>query len=393
MRVVQINLTARQGGTGRVVYGIADALCKSNIECYTLFSSGVSQNEFEIKYASDKQRKINALLSKMRGNYGFNSRLMTKNLISHLERLKPDVIHLHNLHGHNVNLKMLFGYFKKNPQIKLVWTFHDMWAFTGYCPYFDMVGCEKWKTECKKCPRLHEFSWLFDKSEKLYNRKKKLFEGLNLTVTAPSNYVAEKARQSFFKDYEIKVIYNGIDLDVFKPTDSDFREKYSLQDKKIVLGVAAAWDKRKGLDAFTELSYNLSDKYQIVLVGTNDKIDKILPSNIISIHKTTSVKELTEIYTAADVFVNPTLDEAFGMVNVEALACGTPVITYNSGGSPECIDESCGIVVEKHNLKKLAEAIYKVCEENKFSANDCCERAKLFDKSIVFEQYIQVYSK
>ena len=391
MRVVQINLTAKQGGTGRVVYGIANALCENGVENYTLFSSGASESSFAIKYATDLQRRANALFSKVLGNYGFNSRLMTKELISQLERLKPDIIHLHNLHGHNVNLEMLFCYFKKNPQIKLFWTFHDMWAFTGYCPYFDRIECEKWKTGCGKCPQKFEFSWFFDRSRKLFEKKKELFSGLNLTVVTPSNYVAEKARQSFFKDYEIKVIHNVIDLKVFKPTESDFRENHNLQDKYIVLGVAAAWDKRKGLPAFIELSRTLPENYQIVLVGTNDKIDKILPKNIISIHKTTSIKELNEIYTSADVFVNPTLDEAFGMVNIEALACGTPVVTRDSGGSPECIDESCGITVRKHHLKELQDAICKVCEEKVFSSKNCIDRARKLDITANSSEYLTLY--
>lgn len=390
MRVVQINLTARQGGTGRVCHGIASVLNENEIENYTLFSSGKSESPHEIKYTTDKRRKFNALVSKLRGNYGFNSQLMTKMLIAHLKKLRPDVIQLHNLHAHNVNLKMLFSYFKKNPQIKLIWTFHDMWAFTGYCPYFEMLGCEKWRKGCGNCPQKKQFSWLFDKSSRLYDKKRELFTGLNLTVVAPSNYVANMARESFFKDYEIRVIHNGIDLDIFKPTESDFRQKYNLEDKHIVLGVASVWDKRKGLDTFIELSKRLSDKYRIVLVGTNAKIDKLLPNNIISVHKTGSIEELTKIYTVADVFVNPTLDEAFGMVNIEALACGTPVIAYNSGGNTECIDKDCGIIVEKCSVNELEKAIYSICDTLLLN-KACIERAKAFAQEISFDKYVKLY--
>ncbi len=368
-------------------------MTENNIENYTLFSSGISENSFEIKYATEGQRKFNALLAKILGNYGFNSHLMTKKLISHLKKLKPDIVHLHNLHAHNVNLKMLFKYFKENPQIKLFWTFHDCWSFTGYCPYFEMANCEKWKNGCGNCPQKKQYSYLFDRSRKLYNKKKKLFSELNLRVIAPSNYIANMAKQSFFKDYEIKVINNGIDLDVFKPTESDFRAKYGLENKYIVLGVASIWDKRKGLNTFIELSKRLPDNYQIVLVGTNDKIDKLLPENIISIHRTNSINELTEIYTASDVFVNPTLDEAFGMVNIEALACGTPVITYNSGGSPECIDEGCGAVIDKFDIDAIQRELLHICEDQPFLRKTCVERAKAFDKNKIFKQYIQMYKE
>ena len=391
MRVVQINLTARQGGTGRVCYGISKALSENNIENYTLFASNEEQGKFEIKYGSDFKRKINALISKIFGNHGFNSHIMTKKLISHLEKLKPDIVQLHNLHGHNVNIKMIFSYFKKNPQIKLFWTFHDFWAFTGYCPYFELVECEKWENGCGNCPLKNQHSWFFDKSKKLYRKKKELFTGLNLTIVAPSDYIANKTKQSFLKDYEIKVIHNGIDLNVFKPTNGDFREKYNLENKYIVLGVADVWGKRKGLDTFIKLASRLPKEYQIVLVGTNDKIDKLLPKNIISIHRIQNVAKLTEIYTASDVFVNPTLDEAFGMVNIEALACGTPVITYNSGGSPECIDESCGIVVEKNHIDTLEKSIKDICEAKTITKNACVEYAMRFVDNETYRKYLNLY--
>lgn len=391
MRVVQINLTARQGGTGRVCHGINNLLNECNIESYTLFSSNQSQSSFEIKYASDFRRKINALISKVIGNYGFNSHLMTRRLISHLKKLKPDIIHLHNLHGHNVNLKMLFKYFKKNPKIKLFWTFHDCWSFTGYCPYFEMANCEKWKSGCGACPQRKKYSWFFDKSKRLYERKRKLFEGLDFTITTPSKWLADVIKESYFKDYEIKVINNGVDLNVFKPTESNFREEYNLQNKYIVLGVSLGWEKRKGLDDFIELSKRLPENYQIVLVGTNKKIDKLLPDNIISIHRTNNVTELAKIYTAVDVFANPTKEEVFGLVNVEALACGTPVVTYNSGGSPECIDKSCGIIVSKNDIDGLEIAIKNICENKLFAEDLCIQRAKSLDNKIIYSEYMKLY--
>ena len=391
MKIVQINVTANEGGTGRVCAGISKLLDQAGVENYTLFTAGKSEKPSQIKYANEREIKLQVLKSRIFGNYGFNSRGMTKRLISHLEEIKPDIVHLHNLHGHNVNLEMLFGYFKRKPQIKLVWTFHDCWTFTGYCPYYELTSCDKWKSECKKCPQKRSFSWFFDKSTKLQAKKKELFEDLDITVTTPSNWLAEIVKQTYFSKNEIKVIHNGVDLKEFKPTESDFREKHRLQDKKIVLGVAANWGERKGVDVFIELANRFTSDYQIVLVGTNSKIDKILPSNIISIHRTENKKELAKIYTAADVFVNPTRDEVFGLVNIEALACGTPVITFNTGGSPECIDDTCGIVVDKNNIDAMEQAIKTICENQMFTRESCIERAKAFDEKKKIEEYIELY--
>ena len=391
MKVVQINATCGTGSTGKICIDVSKLLAENNIENYIFYSFGQSDYPLGIKYNSDKYIKLQALKSKVFGNYGFNSFAATKKLIKYLEKIKPDVIHLHNLHTHNVNLKMLFKYFKENLHIKLFWTFHDYWAFTGYCPYFEMAGCEKWKIGCECCVQRKSFSWLFDKSSSLYKQKKDLFSGLNLTIIAPSNYIANITKQSFFQSYEMVVIHNGIDQDIFKPTESNFREKHGLQDKKIVLGVAFGWGERKGLDVFIELSKRLPKEYQIVLVGTNNKIDKLLPSNIISVHRTEDKKELAGLYTMADVFVNPTRDEVFGLVNVEALACGTPVITFNTGGSSECIDKACGRVVPKEDINALEKAIMEVGEEQLFKKEDCIEWAKRFNSKSQCGEYINLY--
>ena len=391
MKIVQINTTAISGGTGRVCRGISKILDQRGIENYTLFTTGASDSPSQIKYTTEREIKLQALKSRIFGNYGFNSRAMTKRVIAQLDRIKPDIVHLHNLHGHNVNLEMLFKYFKENPQIKLFWTFHDCWTFTGYCPYYELTSCDKWKSQCKRCPQKKSFSWFFDKSTKLQVKKRELFESLDITITTPSSWLAEVVKQTYFAKNEIKVIHNGVDLEMFKITESDFREKYGLQDKKIALGVAANWGERKGLDVFIELSKRLPNDYQIVLVGTNNKIDKLLPSNIISVHRTEDKKELAGLYTMADVFVNPTRDEVFGLVNIEALACGTPVITFNTGGSPECIDDTCGIVVDKNDVDTMEEAIKAACEDKMFTKDACVERAKMFDEKRKFNEYINLY--
>jgi glycosyltransferase involved in cell wall biosynthesis len=281
------------------------------------------------------------------GISGKGSKAGTKALLKEIDAIKPDIIHLHNLHGWYINLPMLFDYIKKN-NIKTVWTLHDCWGFTAQCSHFTVENCNKWRTGCYNCPRYRIYPYTFvDRTDKMWKLKKEWFYGVqNLTIITPSKWLCDLTKQSFLGEYDVRVINNGINLDVFKPADSDFREKYGLQDKKIVLGVASSWSDRKGLDVFKELSQSLGEEYRVVLVGTNDVIDKTLPSNIISIHRTYNQTELAEIYTAADVFVNPTREETFGLVNVEAIACGTPVVTFDVGGTPETVNENTGIVVK-----------------------------------------------
>lgn len=390
MKVVQINSTCGMGSTGKICVAVSELLNQNNVENYILYVSGESPYSQGIKYASDKYIKLQALKSRILGNYGFNSFYTTKKLISKLEEIKPNVIHLHNLHSHNCNLQMLFSYLKEK-KIKLFWTFHDCWAFTAYCPYFTMLKCDKWRTECQSCPQKKYYSCFFDRSEFLFNKKRSLFSNLDLTIVTPSQWLADLVKQSFLKVYPVSVINNGIDLSVFKPTESNFREKYNLQNKKIVLGVAFDWGIRKGLDVFVKLANSLPNDYSIVLVGTNDNVDKQLPQNIISIHRTQNQTELAEIYSAVDVFANPTREENYPTVNMEALACGTPVVTFRTGGSPEILDATCGSVVDCDDVDALKTEIRRICEKTVFTKENCLKRAKLFDMKNRFEEYVELY--
>jgi len=390
MKVVQINATCGAGSTGKICVAVSELLSNKGIENYIFYTWGNSNHSTGIKYASNLYIKSQALVSHVFGKYGFYSKSATKRLISYLEKIKPDIVHIHNIHGHDCNIEMLFNYLKDHKNIKIYFTFHDCWLFTGYCPYFDMVDCDKWISQCFECPIRKDFSWFSDKSTFLYNKKKELLTGLNITIITPSQWLAGLVKQSFLKDYPVKVINNGIDLSVFKPTPSNFRELHGLQDKKILLGVAFDWGKRKGLDVFIELSKRLDKEYQIVLVGTNENIDKQLPSNIISIHRTQNQTELAELYSTSDIFVNPTREENFPTVNIESLACGTPIITFRTGGSPEIIDSTCGYVVEKDDIEGMVDSIKEMIK-NPFSSENCIKRAKIFDKEKKFEEYVELY--
>lgn len=393
-KIVQINTTCGVGSTGKIAVSISELLTDRGIENNILFSTATNGYGLGIACGKPGNIKLQALKSRIMGNYGFNSHAETKRIIAELERLSPSVVLLHNLHGHDCNLEMLFSYFRQK-QTKLVWVFHDCWTFTGYCTHFTYAKCDRWKNACHHCTQRKQFSWFFDRSATLYQRKKALFSELDLTIVTPSQWLADLVKQSFLKEYPVKVIHNGIDLSVFRPTPSDFREKYHIpQDKFVLLGVAFGWGRRKGLDVFVELSRRLDpEKYQIVLVGTDDAVDKNLPENILSIHRTQNQQELAEVYTAADLFVNPTREDNYPTVNMEAIACGTPVVTFDTGGSPESVDEGTGVVVDCDDVDALEQKIIRISHISPFDTDNCIRKAKSFDGAARFEEYLNLLVK
>lgn len=396
MKTVLIN-SCNFGSTGNIMLEIAETAENGGYTaavCYPQSrDNSRKQKEKDFIIGTRFSRNIHLQLAGITGLNGCFSYFSTLKLLKKLDKLKPDIIHLHNLHNCYINLSLLFKYIKKH-NIKTVWTLHDCWAFTGHCPHFDMIGCDKWKTGCYGCLQYKEYpKSLFDNSKYMYRLKKKWFTGVeNMTIVTPSEWLAGLVKESYLKDYPVKVINNGIDLNVFKPTESDFRKKYALENKYIVLGVAFGWGRRKGLDVFIELEKRFDkEKYKIVLVGTDDNIDKLLPDNIISIHRTQNQTELAEIYTAADVFANPTREENYPTVNMEALACGTPVVTFNTGGSPEMLDETCGAAVAKDDNDAMYNEIIRICEAKPYSLEACIKKAKGFDKNEKFGEYIRLY--
>jgi glycosyltransferase involved in cell wall biosynthesis len=392
MKVIQINATCGAGSTGKICVEISKLLTEKGIENYIFYFEGESEYPLGKKVTTDYYIKSQALLSRSLGNYGFNSKGATKRLIEEIKKINPDIIHLHNIHCHGCNFNLLFEYLKAT-DIKILWTFHDCWAFTGYCMYFDMVDCNKWECCCNNCPQKDKYSWFFDKSENLYEKKKNILQDLNLTIVTPSKWLADVVKKSFLKNYPIKVINNGIDLSLFEPTESNFKENNGIADKYMLLGVSFDWDTRKGLDVFVELSKQLSEKYQIVLVGVNEAAKKQLPENIIAIGRTKNQKELAEIYSAADVFVNPTKEENFPTVNIESLACGTPIVSYETGGSSEIFDEASGVAVPKNDIDKLKQEIISVCENKRFTKENCIKRAQNLNSKDKFNEYIVLYEQ
>ncbi len=320
---------------------------------------------------------------------GLSSRNATKNLVTQIQDIKPDVIQLHNLHDHWLNYRILFEYLNST-DIKVVWTFHDCWAFTGHCFHFVTKGCERWKKECFDCPLQREYPQSFiDQSRKNFKLKKILFTAnKNMTIVACSNWMAGLVKQSFLKDKRIEVIHNGINLNIFKPS------RFIPNDGKFrVLAVSNVWNKEKGYYDLLKLREHLPSVYEIIIVGLTADQLKDLPEGIKGIQRTHNVQEMVDLYSSSDVLINPTYADTFPTINIEALACGTPVITYKTGGSPEIIDEKTGIVVEQGNLEALTNAITSL-REKPLDSEECRKRAEtLFNKEERFKDYINLYEQ
>lgn len=395
MKIVQINSVCGTGSTGRIAQSISEELNKKNIENYIFYGVGKSPYSRAVKFGGNLNVILHQIGTRLLGKHGFYSILATYSLIKKLKRINPDIIHLHNIHGHYLNIRILFDYLRKT-DMKVFWTLHDCWAFTGHCAYYDFVNCDKWKFGCGKCPALREYpkSLIFDRSKESYRDKNKIFTSIkDITFITPSNWLAGELKKSFLKEYPVKVINNGIDLELFKPVKSSLKELYHVENKFLILGVASVWDRRKGLEYFVELSRRISNDDIILLVGLDENVIKDLPNNIIGVRKTKSEKELSEFYSIAGVFVNPTLEDNFPTTNIESLACGTPVITFNTGGSPESINADTGTVVKKGDVNALLEAIKTIKNHPKnYYKEKCMINANLYyNKEHKFNEYVKLY--
>lgn len=398
MKIVSIN-TFNIGSTGKIMLQIADEARKSGIDYYTCCPRArdnyKKQVEHQIFIGNRVLRNVHGVLSRLTGLEGLFSIISTVNFLKGIDAIKPDVIHLHNIHGSYINYPLLFCYIKKR-NIRAVWTLHDCWAFTGRCPYFMVVKCNKWKSGCNNClyPKSEYPTAKLDSSYYCYKYKKNAFCNVeNLIIVTPSNWLAGIVKQSFLGGYPVKVINNGIDLEVFRPCTSNFKTDYGIKEQqKIILGVAFNWDYRKGLDVFSKIANILDDNFKIVLVGTNEDTEKYIPKNVITIRRTENQKQLAEIYSAADVLVNPTREDNYPTVNMEAIACGTPVITFHTGGSPEIIDDGCGEVVDVDDIDGLINAIEKMTSDDRSLIRDrCAYKAKRFDWNENMQNYIKLY--
>ncbi len=396
MKIFEIN-SGNYSSTGNIMLNIAKTARLSGHSVKVAYrqsrSVTANDNEDEIQIGNSFYGLTHRLIGEYLGLEGLGSVISTLKLIKEIKAFNPDIIHLHILHGWYLNLPLLFSFLAKYNK-KVVWTMHDCWAFTGHCPYFQIVGCEKWLDACENCPQYREYPYSrVDNSKFMYKLKKEYFSSLkNLTIVAPSFWLSDLIKKSFFSEFEVRVIHNGIDLSVFRPLKNDFRAQNNISnDEYLILGVAFDWGVRKGIDIFKKLADDLPVNYKIVMIGTDESTEKELPENIIKIRKTKNQEALAEIYSAADLFINPTREEVLGLVNIEANACGTPVLTFKTGGCPECIDETSGFVTPCDDYENFKKEIIRICETKPFLKSDCVERAKSFDMNDKFKEYVKLY--
>lgn len=360
---VHIN-TVPNGSTGGIMMKEHRELLTVGEESFAFWGRGRdAEDEHEMRFASDLEVKADVLQTRLDGKAGFHSKAATKCLLARLDEINPDVVHLHNLHGYYLNVEMLFEWLAEH-DCKVEWTLHDCWAFTGHCAYFTYVKCAQWKSHCayaKPCQQLGTYpktyskascSWNFEQKKRLFN----LVPADRMKLITPSQWLADLVGESFLAKYPVEVRHNTIDTSVFKPTPSDFRERYGIGDRFMILGVASPWTERKGLADFVRLAGELdSEKYAVVLVGLSKNQVKEMPAGIVGLGRTDSSQKLAGIYSTADVFFNPTTEDNFPTVNLEAEACGTPVVTYDTGGCAETLqrEESCTVQEFKAALYQI----------------------------------------
>lgn len=397
MKVVQINSVCGIYSTGRIASDIHKLLIENGHESKIAYGRMTPQNCSDtVRIGSNIDFYLNIIQTRVFDRHGFASRKATKKFIKYLIEFNPDVIHLHNIHGYYINIEMLFEYLKKADK-PVFWTMHDCWPFTGHCSYFGFAECSRWETGCYDCPQKDQYptSLLFDNSKKNYHDKKEIFNGVkNLTIITPSKWLADLVKQSFIGSYNTLVIHNGVDMQVFKPTLSSFRKKYNIENKYIILGVTSTWHYKKGLNVFLELAQLVGEDEIIVMVGLTKDLMQNLPKNIIGIMRTNSTQELAEIYSTADIFANPTFDDNFPTTNLESLACGTPVITFDTGGSGESINENSGYIITEKTSLALYKTIQKVKNERKFVPGKISNYAReKFNKDDRYQEYLNLYLK
>lgn len=399
--LLQINVASNYGSTGKIVEQLGLLAESNGWNCYIAHGARyVNPSKLKtIQIETECGEKFHGLwYSLLQDKHGLGSIRATKRLIQKIQTdIKPDIIHLHNIHGYYLNYKLLFNFLSKQ-NIPVVWTLHDCWTYTGHCAYYTMANCMKWKTGCNTCPCLKDYpkSLFVDRSIKNYQEKKQIFTTVkNITFVPVSYWLANDLSQSFFSGSPIHTIHNGIALDTFTPQPADtVISKYNLYDKTVLLGVAAPWTARKGLNDFLKLRELLPERYALIMVGLSPKQVAELPDGIIGIERTQNVNELAQLYSAADIFINTTYEDNYPTVNLEAIACGTPVITYRTGGSPESVTPQTGRVVDQGNMEQLVQAIRELETSDREQMRLACRiyAEANFDKQKCFQEYIDLYN-
>lgn len=401
MKVFRITTEINRSSIGRTTEQIGQLIIDEGWESYIAWGRADGKStSITIQIGNKLSVLTHGLVARLFDLHGYGSYFATKKLVARIKEIRPDIIHLHDIHGYYINLKVLFGYLKESG-IPVVWSHHDCWAFTGHCAFYSSVNCNKWQTECGHCPLYKEYpgSLFIDNSRRIFRLKKELFTSLeSLYNVGVSEWISNELKKSFLNKYPIITICNGIDTDVFRPIQDcsdEIREKYKLGEGRILLGVATAWGERKGLSDYYKLRDSLEDDYIIVLVGVPQSLQEILPAGIIGIRRTDSIEELCKLYSAASIVLNLASAESFGKTTPEGLACGTPSIVYNCTASPDLIDSETGIVVEKGDIEGIISAIKTIMSWDKEKTIwKCRERAcEHYSIKKNWPQYIELYKK
>ena len=397
-KLVQVN-TVCNTSTGKIMECIQEEAIQRGYDTYSFVGRRKPFSHIPCeKIGNAASFWIHVAITTLFDKQGYGSYFHTRRIIRRIKQENPDIIHLHNLHGYYLHIPLFFRYLNNEFKGKVFWTFHDCWPFTGHCPHFSYVKCERFKEECHHCPRKREYpiSWFWDGSKGNYSIKKKLFLGIqDLSVIVPSRWMEGWVKESFFKEKPVFVVPNGIDLTAFQyHLDESVYRKYDiLADKKILLGVASVWDERKGLDDFIELAKVIDHNvYQIVLVGLSPLQIKRLPHNMVGIVRTENRQELASLYSRADIFVNPSKEESFSLVTVEAMACGTPVIVLDTSAVKELVDSECGIVLKDNRTETYLEAI-KAVEKKNFKRTAVRMCAEKYDQRNMAKQIVALYDE
>lgn len=395
-KLIQIN-TVCNGSTGNIMRQIQIAAQKQGYETISFYGRRKGYTDLPCeRFGSFVGFWSHVIWNTITDKQGLFSYFVTKKMVKRLKEECPDIIHLHNLHGYYLNYPLLFRYLKEEFKGKIVWTFHDCWPVTGHCPYFVTAKCDKWKIQCRECPNKGSYpiSWFMDSSESNYKLKKELFSGFeNITIICPSVWMQDIVKQSFLKDTKSVVVSNGIDLDVFYPRETEEAiKKYRIpRDKKVILGVASIWEERKGLRVFINLAKELDENYVIVLVGLNKAQKKKMLPNMIGIERTENKAELAEIYSRADVFLNPSEEESFSLVTIEAMACGTPVVALDSSAVKELVNDETGIVLHEPTMDEYKKAI-ECCEKLKINNEEISRSAQKYSVKSMSEAVLKLYN-
>lgn len=395
-KLIQIN-TVCNASTGNIMRKIQAAAEKEGYETISFYGrrNGYSDLPCE-RFGNFFSFWIHVIWTTITDRQGLGTVISTKKMVNRLREERPDIIHMHNLHGYYLNYPILFKYLHEEYTGKIVWTFHDCWPMTGHCPYFTIKQCDKWKSQCDQCPNKRNYptSWFLDSSKYNYNLKKELFSGFeNMTIITPSVWLKNIVEQSFLKDIKTVVVSNGIDLNIFYPRETcEYIKKYNIpKDKKVVLGVASIWEERKGLKVFFNLARTLDENYVIVLVGLNKRQMKQMLPNMIGIERTENKDELVELYSRADVFLNPSEEETFSLVTIEAMACGTPVVALDSSAVKELVNEENGVVLHEPIVEEYIQAINR-CGDLKIEKERIRKSVEKYSEKNMVHNILKLYS-